>query len=118
MYFSSYGPLKFTLKFAQNAKSAVNHTLRWNNSSLLTDWETVLALNNYMSEMNSEIISRFQVPNSILDMVGPRSSSSQNMYHVSNTFLVPMLPAASWGFKVFNSFVEGLSISLINWSRN
>ena len=61
MYFSSYGPLKFTLKSAQNAKFAVNHTLRWNNSNLITNWETILTLNNYMGEMNSEIISRFQV---------------------------------------------------------
>ena len=58
MYFLSYGPLKFT---AQNAKFAVNHTMRWNNSNLITDWETVLTLNNYIGEMNSESISRFQV---------------------------------------------------------
>ena len=62
MYFSSYGPFKFTLKSAQNATFSVNHTLGWNNSNLITDWETVLTLNNYMGEINSEIISRFQVP--------------------------------------------------------
>ena len=48
MYFSSYGPFKFTLKSAQNATFSVNHTLRWNNSNLITDWETVLTLHNYM----------------------------------------------------------------------
>ena len=62
MYFSSYGALKFTQKSAQNAIFAVNHTLRWNNSNLITNWETILTVNNYMDEMNSEIISRFQVP--------------------------------------------------------
>ena len=36
MYISSYGPLKFTLKYVQNAKFAVNHTLRWNYSNLIT----------------------------------------------------------------------------------
>ena len=35
-------------------KFAVNHTLRWSNSNLITNWETILALNNYMGEMNSE----------------------------------------------------------------
>ena len=60
MYFSSYGPLKFALKFDENAKFSVNHTLRWNNSNLITDWETVLTLN--VGKMNSESISRFQVP--------------------------------------------------------
>ena len=54
--------LKFTLKPAQNAKFAVDHTLRWNNSNLITNWETILALNNYTGEMNSEIISKIQVP--------------------------------------------------------
>ena len=62
IYFSSYGPLKFTLKSAQNAKFTVNHTLRLNNSNLITNWETILTLNNYMGKMNSEIISRFEVP--------------------------------------------------------
>ena len=52
----------FTLKSAQNAKFAVNHILTWNNSRLLTDWEIVLTLNNFMGEKNSESISRFQVP--------------------------------------------------------
>ena len=33
MHFSSYGPLKFILKSIQNAKLAVNHTLRWNSSN-------------------------------------------------------------------------------------
>ena len=33
-------------KIAQNAKFAVNHLLRWNNSSLITNWETILTLNN------------------------------------------------------------------------
>ena len=61
MYLSSYGPLKFTLKSAQNAKFAVNHTLRLNNSNLITDSETVLTLINDMGEMNSKSISRFQV---------------------------------------------------------
>ena len=55
-------PSKFTLKSAQNATFSVNHSLRWNKSNLNTDWETVLTLNNYMGEMNSEIISRLQVP--------------------------------------------------------
>ena len=55
-------PSSFTLKSAQNATFSVNHTLRWNNSNLIKDWETVLTLNNYMDEMNSEIISRLQVP--------------------------------------------------------
>ena len=41
MYFSSYGLLNFILKSAQNAKFAVNYTLRWNNSNLITKWETV-----------------------------------------------------------------------------
>ena len=36
--------------------------LRWNNSNLIMNWETILTLNNYMGEMNSEIISTFQVP--------------------------------------------------------
>ena len=61
MYFSSYGPLKFTLKSVENAKLAVNHTLGWNNTNLITDLETVLTLNNYMGKMNSESISMFQV---------------------------------------------------------
>ena len=87
MYFSSYGHLKFTLKSAQNVKFAVDHTLRWNNSNLIKDWETVLTLNNYMGEMNAEIISRFQVPRPNQDMVGSKNSSSQNMQYVSNTFL-------------------------------
>ena len=65
MYVSSYGPLKFTLKSAQNEKFAMTHTLRWYNSNLITNWETILTLNNYMGEMNSEIISRFQVPRPI-----------------------------------------------------
>ena len=65
MYFSNYGPLKFTLKSAQNAKFAVDHTLRWNNPNLMTNWETILTLNNYTGEINSEIISRFQVPRPI-----------------------------------------------------
>ena len=79
MYFSGYGPLKFTLKSGENTKFAVNHTLRWNNSSLITNWETVLTLNNYMGEVNSEGISGFQVPWPNLDMVGSKNSSSQNM---------------------------------------
>ena len=79
MYFSNYGPLKFTLKSAQNAEFAVNHTLRWNNSNLITNWETILTLNNYMGEMNSEIIPRFQVPRPNSDMVGSKNSSSQDM---------------------------------------
>ena len=54
--------LTFTLKSAQNAKFDVNNTLRWNNSNLLTDWETVLTFSNYMGEINSESISKFQVP--------------------------------------------------------
>ena len=62
MHFSSYGPLKFTLKSTQNAKLAVNHTLRWNYLNLITDWETALILNNYMGKMNSEGISRFKMP--------------------------------------------------------
>ena len=62
MYFSSYGPFKFTLKSAQNPKFSVNHTLRWNNSDLITNWETILTLNNYMGEINSEIISKLQMP--------------------------------------------------------
>ena len=62
MYFSSYGPLKFTLESAQNAKFTVNQSLRWSNSNLIRKWGTVLTLNNYMGEMNSESISRFQVP--------------------------------------------------------
>ena len=56
MYFSSYGPLKFTLKSVQNAKFAVNHAMRWNNSNLISDWETILTLNNYMDEMSLESI--------------------------------------------------------------
>ena len=48
MYFLSYGPFKFTLKSGQNEKFAVNHTLRWNNSNLITNWETILTLNNYI----------------------------------------------------------------------
>ena len=61
MYFSSYAPLKFALKSAQNAEFAVNHTLRWNNSNLITDCETVLTLNSYKGEVNSERVSKFQV---------------------------------------------------------
>ena len=79
MYFSSYGPFKFTLKSAQNATFSVNPTLRSNNSNLITDWETVLTLNNYMGEMNSEIISRLQVPRPDQDIVGSKNNSSQNM---------------------------------------
>ena len=51
----------FILKSAQNAKFAVKHTVRTNNSNLITNWETILTLNNYMGEMNSDIILRFQV---------------------------------------------------------
>ena len=69
----------FALKSAQNAKFAVNHTLRWNNSNLITDWETVLTLNNYVGEMNSESISRFQVSRLNYYMEGSKNSSSQNM---------------------------------------
>ena len=65
MYFSSYGPFKFTLKSTLNAKFAVNHALRWNNSKLITNWEAILILNNYMGEINSEIISKLQVPRPI-----------------------------------------------------
>ena len=79
MYFLSYGPLKFTLKSAQNAKFAVNHTLRWNNSNLIMDCETVLSLNNYMGEMNSESISRFHMSPLNYYMEGSKNSSSQNM---------------------------------------
>ena len=79
MYFSSYGPFKFTLKSAQNAKFPVSHTLRWNNSNSITIWETTLTLNNYMDEINSEIISKFQVPRLNLALVGSKNSSSQNM---------------------------------------
>ena len=79
MYFLSYGPLKFTLKSVQNAKFAVNHTLRWNNSNLINDLKTVLTLNNYMSKMNSESISRFQVSRLNYYMDGSKNSSSQNM---------------------------------------
>ena len=91
MYFSSYGPLKFTLKSVQNAKFTVNHTLRWNNSNLITDWETVLTLNNYMGKMNPESILRFQVSRLNYYMDGSKNSSSQNMLHVSNTFHESML---------------------------
>ena len=52
----------FTLKSAQYAKLALSHSVRRNNSNLITDWETVLTLNNYMGEINSENISRFEVP--------------------------------------------------------
>ena len=79
MYFSSYGPLKFALKSVQNAKFAVNHTLRSNNLKLIKDWETVLTLNNYMDKMNSESISRFQVSRLNYYMDGSKNSSSQNM---------------------------------------
>ena len=75
----SDGPFKFTLKSAQNAKLAVNHTLKWNNSNLITNWETILTLNNYMGEINSEIISKLQVPLPNQDIVGSKNSSSQNM---------------------------------------
>ena len=92
MYFSSYGPLKFTLKSVQNAKFALNHTLRWNNSNLIADWETVLTLNNYVGKMNSESISRSQVSRLNYYMDGSKNSPSQNMYHVSNTFHESMLP--------------------------
>ena len=67
------------LKSIQNAKFAVNHTLRWNNSNLITDWETVLTLNNRMGKMNSESISRFQVPRFNYYMDGSKNSSSQIM---------------------------------------
>ena len=70
---------KLTLKPAQNTTFSVNHALRWNNSNLITDWETVLTLNNYMGEMNSEIIARLQVPRPNYDIVGSKNSSSQNM---------------------------------------
>ena len=55
---------KFTLKSAQNTKFTMNHTLRWNNSNLIKDWETILTLNNYMGEVNSDstCTSKFQVP--------------------------------------------------------
>ena len=106
MYFSSYGPLKSTLKPVQNAKFSVNRTLRWNNSNLITDWETVLTLNNYMGEMNSESISRFQVSRLNYYMDNSKNSSSQNMQRVSNTFHESMLPDGNRVFK-------GLSISLI-----
>ena len=46
---------KFTQKSAQNAKFAVDHTLRWNKSNLITNWETILTSNNYTGEMNSKI---------------------------------------------------------------
>ena len=79
MYFSSYRHLKFTLQSAQNAKFAVGHTLRWNNSNLMiTNWETILTLNNYTGEMNSEIVSRFQVPRPNQDIAGSKNSPSQN----------------------------------------
>ena len=79
MYFSSYGPIKFTLKSVQNAKFAMSHTLRWNNSNLIRDWENVLTFNNYMGKMNSESISRFQVSRLNYYMDGSKNSSSQNM---------------------------------------
>ena len=43
------------------------------------NWETILTLNNYMGEKNSEIISELQVPSPNQDMVGSKNSSSQNM---------------------------------------
>ena len=67
------------LKSVQNAKFAVNHTLRWNNSNLITDWQTVLTLNNSMGKMNSESISRFQVSRLNYYMDSSKNSSLQNM---------------------------------------
>ena len=46
MYFSSYRPLKFTLKSAQNAKFPVNHTLRWNNSNQITTGSKITCENS------------------------------------------------------------------------
>ena len=79
MYFSSYGPLRFILKSVQNAKFAVNHTLGWNNSNLITGSETVLTLNNCMGRMNSERISGFQVSRLNYYMDGSKNSSLQYM---------------------------------------
>ena len=47
MYFLSYRPFKFTLK---SAKIRGEPYLRWNNSNLIMNWETILTLNNYMGE--------------------------------------------------------------------
>ena len=79
MYFSIYGPLKVTLKSPKNVSFAVNHTLRWTNSNVITKWETVLTLNNYMGEMSQESISRLQVSRLNLDMVDSENTSLQNM---------------------------------------
>ena len=79
MYFSIYGPLKFTLKSTENASFAVNHTLRWTNLNVITEWETVLTLNSYTGEMSQESISMLQVPRLNLDMVDSENTSSQNM---------------------------------------
>ena len=66
-----------------------------------------------MGEMNSESISRFQVSRLKYYLDGSKNSSSQNMWHVSNTFHESMLSDGNSVFKVFYSFVEGLSISVI-----
>ena len=92
MYFSSYGPLTFTLKSAKNAKFAVEYILRWNKSNLNTPWETILALDNCPGKMNSEVISEFQVnPRPNQDMVGSEKNIAEHE-HVSNSFLESILP--------------------------
>ena len=48
--FQVMDPSCLPLKSAENAKFAVNHTLRWNNSNLILDQETALTLNNYMGK--------------------------------------------------------------------
>ena len=49
-------------KIRSKCKIRCESYLRWNNSNLITNWETILTLNNYMDEMNSEIISKLQMP--------------------------------------------------------
>ena len=49
-------------KIRSKCKIRCEPYLRWNNSNLIMKWETILTLNNYMGERNSEVISKLQVP--------------------------------------------------------
>ena len=49
-------------KIRSKCKIRCEPYLRWNISKLITNWETILTMNNYMDEMNSEIISKLKMP--------------------------------------------------------
>ena len=58
----NHTPVQVYPKIHPKCKLRCEPYLRWNNSNLITNWETILTLNNYIDEMNSKIISKLQMP--------------------------------------------------------